>query len=133
MATSEPVSATRLGTNKQRAALRSRRFRTKPTGPRKRALGPSLAAAGVQQFAPNPKLDVFDASGQRVGTNLDWQNARNASELTQNYTSLVPANAKEAALLLTLLPGNYTLQGTNEDGADGVILLEAYDVDSTIQ
>lgn len=95
-----------------------------------RALGPSLAAGGVQQFATNPKLDVFNASGQRVAANTDWKTDTRSTQLSQSYPSLAPSNDKEAALLLTLMPGSYTLQGSNEDGSDGVMLLEAYDADS---
>ena len=41
IATSELVSAARLGANRQRAAFSSRRLRAHPTGPRNRARGPS--------------------------------------------------------------------------------------------
>lgn len=98
-----------------------------------RALGPSLAAAGVQQYATNPRIDIFDASGNRLTPNDDWKTDARANDLAQNYPSLAPKNDKEAARLATLLPGNYTVQGTNVDGTDGVILLEAYDVDYQTQ
>lgn len=98
-----------------------------------RALGPSLAAAGVQQYATNPRIDIFDASGNRLAPNDDWKTDARANELAQNYPSLAPTNDKEAARLTTLLPGNYTVQGTNVDGTDGVILLEVYDVDYQTQ
>lgn len=94
-----------------------------------RALGPSLAATGVQQYAANPRIDLFDASGNRLTPNDDWKTDARANELAQNYPALAPTNDKEAARLTTLLPGNYTVQGTNVDGTDGVILLEVYDVD----
>lgn len=98
-----------------------------------RALGPSLAASGVEQFASNPQISVFTGSGGKVTSNTDWKNDARANELSQSYASLAPMNDKEAALLLTLPPGNYTLQGTNEDGTEGVILLEVYDVDYQTQ
>jgi hypothetical protein len=94
-----------------------------------RALGPSLAASGVQQYATNPRIDLFDASGNRLTPNDDWKSDARANELSQTYPSLAPANDKESARLVTLLPGNYTVQGTNVDGTDGVVLLEVYDVD----
>ena len=95
-----------------------------------RALGPSLSAAGVQQVAANPKIEVYGGAN-RFGSNTDWKTSRRAEELSRRFPSLTPANDKEAALLLTLLPGSYTIHGTNEDGTEGVILLEAYDVDSS--
>lgn len=95
-----------------------------------RALGPSLSASGIQQVAGNPRLVVSQGS-QGIAGNLDWKKDLRANELSGKYPSLAPTNDKEAALLLTLLPGSYTLQGINEDGTEGIMLLEAYDVDST--
>jgi hypothetical protein len=95
-----------------------------------RALGPSLSSAGIQQIAGNPKIEVFQGS-HRIASNADWKSDPRANSFAQNYPSLIPSNDKEAALWLTLLPGTYTLQGSNEDGTEGIILLEAYDVDST--
>lgn len=94
-----------------------------------RALGPSLSSADVQNAAANPKIEVYQGS-TRIATNADWKSGTRANSLAQNYPALAPTNDKEAALLLTLLPGAYTLQGINEDGTEAIILLEAYDVDS---
>ena len=94
-----------------------------------RALGPTLGQYGVKQVAGNPKLQVYQGS-RRIASNADWKTDPRANELAQNYPSLAPTNDKEAALLLTLLPGAYTLWGINEDGTEGIVLLEAYDVDS---
>jgi hypothetical protein len=96
-----------------------------------RALGPSLSSSGIQQFVTNPRLDVYQGSNV-IGGNKDWKKDLRADELAQKYPSLVPSNDNEAAMLLTLLPGTYTLQGLSEDGTEGVMILEAYDVDSSI-
>jgi hypothetical protein len=95
-----------------------------------RALGPSLSAAGIRQFATNPRLRLYQGSTVIAG-NSDWKQDARATELSQKYPSMVPTNDNEAALLVTLYPGTYTLQGNNDDGTEGIILLEAYDVDST--
>lgn len=95
-----------------------------------RALGPSLSSSGIQEVAANPRL-VVHREGEPVASNSDWKQDSRADELKQKYPSLAPATDKEAALLLTLLPGAYTLQGVNEDGTEGIVLLEAYDVDSS--
>jgi hypothetical protein len=94
-----------------------------------RALGPSLTTAGVQQAVTNPKIEVYHGS-TRIAANADWKTDARATSLAQNFPSLAPTNEKEAAVWLTLLPGTYTLQGISEDGTEGVMLLEAYDVDS---
>jgi hypothetical protein len=93
-----------------------------------RALGPSLSASGLKQVAANPKIEIFRGS-TRIATNADWKTDPRNDSLSRNYPSLAPNNDKEAALLLTLLPGSYTMQGINEDGTEGIVLLEAYDVD----
>ena len=67
----------------------------------------------------------------KLATNADWKTDFRSGFLAQNYPSLAPTNDKEAALLLTLFPGTYTVQGINEDGTEGIMLIEAYDVDST--
>jgi hypothetical protein len=94
-----------------------------------RALGPSLSASGIQLVAANPKIAIYKGSSLIAG-NKDWKTDMLSSSLAQNYPSLAPTNDKEAALLVTLLPGTYTVQGINEDGMEGIMLLEAYDVDS---
>ena len=95
-----------------------------------RALGPSLSASGVQQVVANPKIEVFSSSGQRIESNADWKSYHRADQLRASYPSLAPSNDREAAMLLTLLPGAYTLQGISEDASEGVMILEVYDVDS---
>lgn len=95
-----------------------------------RALGPSLRSAGVQQPVANPKLEVYHGS-TRIAANADWKSDRRAASLAENFPSLAPSDDKEAALWLTLLPGNYTIQATNEDGTEGIVLIEAYDADNS--
>ena len=94
-----------------------------------RAIGPSLAAQGVQQPVLNPKIDVYRGE-TLVASNDDWKTDHRATSLRQNYEALAPTNDKEAALLLTLLPGAYTLHGLSAAGGEGIVLVEAYDVDS---
>jgi hypothetical protein len=92
-----------------------------------RALGPSLAAHGVAQTVPNPKLEVYGGSS-RFASNADWQTDPRAQTLRTAHPGLVPQNEREAAVLLTLPPGAYTVHGLSEDGTEGVTLLEVYDV-----
>ena len=94
-----------------------------------RALGPSMSASGVQQPASDPRLTVFSGS-REIATNDNWKTDSRAEALQRDYSSLAPSNDNEAALLLTLMPGRYTMHGTNVDGSEGVLLLETYDVDS---
>ena len=94
-----------------------------------RGLGPSLFAAGISNPVTNPRIDLY-REGQPIYFNRDWNRGGFVDELTRYHPGLVPTHEKEAAMLLTLMPGAYTFHGSNEDGTEGVMLLEAYDVDA---
>jgi hypothetical protein len=94
-----------------------------PTRVLVRALGPSLTAAGVGGALQNPTLDVHDGQGARVSSNDDW---RSDNEAGIRATGVAPADDREAAALLRLVPGAYTaiVRGSNE--SSGVALVEVY-------
>lgn len=94
-----------------------------------RALGPSLRSFGIREAAGNPSLGVYHGS-TRIAANADWKSDRRASLLAEKFPSLAPTDDKEAALWLTLWPGQYTIQAANEEGTEGIVLIEAYDADS---
>jgi K319-like protein len=87
-----------------------------------RALGPSLAARGVQGVLANPRLDLFDAQGIKVGANDNWKDWQKDAIASAGFA---PANPAEAALLIDLAPGNYTAIVSGVGGATGVGLVEA--------
>ena len=88
-----------------------------------RALGPSLATFGVQGVIADPRLDLFDAQGTKVGANNNWKDSQQSAIQS---VGLAPANDTEAALLTDLVPGNYTAIVSGAGGATGVGLVEAY-------
>ena len=92
-----------------------------------RGLGPSLASA-VTNPLPDPNLALFDAFGQEIQTNDNWQDTQ-AGDIS--VTGLAPANSLEAAMLVSVLPGNYTAILSDVNGAIGIGLVEVYNV--TIQ
>ena len=92
-----------------------------------RAIGPSLADAGVTNALPNPALDIRDKDGNRVASNDDWQDDANAAKVAQN--EVAPKNEREAALYLTLPPGQYTAIVAGEGQSTGVGLVEIYHVE----
>ena len=88
-----------------------------------RALGPSLAAFGVQGVNTDPRLDLFNAQGTKVGANNNWKDSQqNAIQ----SVGLAPGNDTESVLLTNLAPGNYTAIASGIGGATGVALVEAY-------
>jgi hypothetical protein len=91
-----------------------------------RALGPSLASAGLSGVLADPLLELRAADGSLVATNDNWKSDVAAFELTAYGLGL--ANDLEAATVQTLAPGAYTaiVRGTNE--STGIGLVEIYDL-----
>ena len=94
-----------------------------------RGIGPTLGAFGVPGTVVDPQLALFNSSSVRIGENNDWGGT---AELTAAFASVgafaLPAASKDAALLVTLAPGNYTAQVTGVNGTTGVALVEVYEV-----
>lgn len=89
-----------------------------------RALGPSLAAAGVTGSLQNPYLQLINSSGAVVASNDSWNVP---GEEIESY-GLAPSDSREAALVTTLTPGNYSAVVSGVDGTSGVGLFELYDL-----
>ncbi len=92
-----------------------------------RALGPSLAAAGVAGTLANPLLEIF-SGGASLATNDDWSTGTSAAEITA--AGLAPSDAREAAVALTLPPGAFTAVVRGSGGATGVGIIEVYVLDA---
>jgi hypothetical protein len=96
-----------------------------------RAIGPTLAGMGVAGALSDPVLTVY--SGQAmVATNDTWSSTVDLASLENatraaNAFTLAP-NSEDAALLLTLPPGAYTVELKGKADAEGLALLEIYDV-----
>ncbi|HJU10996.1 MAG TPA: aryl-sulfate sulfotransferase, partial [Candidatus Binataceae bacterium] len=91
-----------------------------------RALGPSLADAGVPEPATDPSLTLFDSSGVMVTSNDDWESDPGADQIRAN--GLGPQDPAEAATIQTLAPGAYSFVCTQKDATPGIGLVEAYDL-----
>jgi pectin methylesterase-like acyl-CoA thioesterase len=91
-----------------------------------RAMGPSLQ--GLDDVLADPILELRDAAGDLITANDNWRDdAESASELTT--IGLAPADDAESALIITLLPGQYTAIVRGNNGTAGTALVEAYDGD----
>jgi hypothetical protein len=88
-----------------------------------RALGPSLASAGIQNPMGDPQLDLFNANGGKISANNNWNDSEAAAI---SGAGLAPIHDSESALVADLSPGNYTAVVSGVDGATGVALVEAY-------
>jgi acetyl esterase/lipase len=92
-----------------------------------RALGPSLAGAGVPKVLRNPQVELYHASGTLLAQNADWT----ALPPGTVPLDLQPSDPKEAVINASLPGGNYTAVVRSEDGTTGVALCEVYDLSPT--
>lgn len=97
-----------------------------------RGAGPTLGLFGVAGTLTNPRLTLKDATGVTLAMNDDWETNANATELRTTMSSVgafaFSAGSKDAALLVTLPPGNYTMILEGGPAESGVALVEAYEV-----
>jgi len=89
-----------------------------------RAIGPSLAAAGVANPLLDPVLELHDQNGVLMETNDNWK----ANQGEVEATGLAPGDDRESVIVTTLSPGNYTAIVRGANGLTGVALVEAYDI-----
>ena len=98
-----------------------------------RAAGPALAGVGVAGALTDPSMAIVDSAGRQIanGANNDWETA-GAAALTAAFAQAgafpFAAGSKDSALLIDLMPGNYTIQVNGVAGATGTALVEVYDL-----
>ena len=88
-----------------------------------RALGPSLAQAGISNVLANPTLELRDVNGSLVASNDDWKSLQ---QTEIEATGVPPPNDLESAVIASLPPGNYTVIVSGKNGTTGVGLVEVY-------
>ncbi len=91
-----------------------------------RALGPSLQAAGVSDPLPDPVLEVHDGDGNLLFINDNWPTTQQQEIID---STIPPSEYREAAIVATLAPGNYTVVVRDAAAATGVSLVEVYDLE----
>jgi cyclophilin family peptidyl-prolyl cis-trans isomerase len=89
-----------------------------------RAIGPSLAAAGVANPLADPTLTLYDSQGTQIDFNDNWQDSPAQAEI--EATMIPPNDPKESAVLPTLAPGGYTAIVRGAGSATGTGLVEVY-------
>ena len=91
-----------------------------------RAIGPSLAAAGVTGAMADPFLQLLNSNGSIVTSNDSW----NFPGEEVSAFGLAPTDAREAAFVATLSPGAYSAIVSGSGSTTGVALFELYDLDA---
>jgi hypothetical protein len=95
-----------------------------------RAVGPGLAAFGVEGTVADPQLTLFNSSSTRVDANDNWGGtaALTAAFASVGAFALPGATSRDAALLVTLPPGLYSVEVTGVANTTGTALVEVYEV-----
>jgi hypothetical protein len=116
---------------------------TSPTRVLIRAIGPGLAAFGVEGTVADPQLTLFNSASARIDSNDNWSGtpALTAAFAAVGAFALPSATSRDAALVTTLAPGNYTVEisasatststpglPANAAAASGTALVEIYEV-----
>ena len=94
-----------------------------------RVVGPGLAAFGVPDTVVDPQLVLFNAQSVQIDTNNDWANAAAITTAGNSVGAFpLPANSRDAALVATLPPGNYSVRASGVNNTSGVALVEVYEL-----
>ncbi|MBT5903262.1 MAG: hypothetical protein HOH58_14245, partial [Opitutaceae bacterium] len=108
-------------------------FAVSGTAPRRaliRCVGPELANFGVTAALSDPELKLFDASSVEISSNDNWSSNSNAALITTASADLgafpLTEGSDDAAVLVELSPGSYTVHARGISGAVGTVLLEVY-------
>jgi hypothetical protein len=95
-----------------------------------RAVGPGLAELGVAGPLADPVMKVLRGDDV-IAQNDNWGDQPGAAALTPAMAAVgafpLRAGSRDAALLLDLPPGSYTVQVSGAGGATGVALVEVYE------
>ncbi len=94
-----------------------------------RGIGPTLAQYGVNGVLATPQLRVFNSSGAVIASNIKWGGT---AELSTAFAKVgafaLAANSADCAMLVSLPPGNYSVQLDGTGGTTGAGLIELYEV-----
>ena len=94
-----------------------------------RGIGPTLASLGVSGVLADPQLALFDRTSTKIAENDNWGGAAAlSSAFAATGEFPLPADSKDAALLVTLQPGLYSAVVSGVGGTTGIALVEIYEV-----
>lgn len=100
-----------------------------------RGVGPTLRSFGLGQNAvlADPFLILKDAAGTTLRTNDDWASGDDAAVIAAAAASggafALANGSKDAAMIVMLPPGAYTVQLSGVNNTTGIGIVEVYDVD----
>jgi phospholipase/lecithinase/hemolysin len=88
-----------------------------------RALGPTLAVAGIAEPLLDPTIELHDENGAVLAFNDNWKTGQPQAVIA---TQLAPGDDRESVIVAFASPGNYTAVVRGKNNTTGVALVEAY-------
>lgn len=93
-----------------------------------RGIGPTLLNYGLLGAIINPTLNLYNGSSF-LYKNDDWGGDSNVKKMAEKLSAFpIDGNSKDAAFLVTLPPGTYTIIMSGVDGGEGIGLIEIYQI-----
>jgi hypothetical protein len=96
-----------------------------------RAIGPSLAQAGVPNALNDPTLELHAADGSVILANDNWRDDPD-QEAAIIASGIQPESHLESAIDVSLAPAGYTAIVRGKNNTVGVALVELYDLNETV-
>lgn len=88
-----------------------------------RALGPTLAVAGITKPLLDPTIELHDENGAVLAFNDNWKDGQPQAVIA---TQLAPGDNRESVIVAFAAPGNYTAVVRGKNNTTGIALVEAY-------
>ena len=85
-----------------------------------------MVAQGVSGALDDAMITVRKADGTIIDSNDNWQNHSSSSTLTQRGQA--PKEGSDAAMIINLSEGLYTIEVKSARGGSGVALIEVYEI-----
>lgn len=97
-----------------------------------RGIGPSLNRAEVPAAVADPRITLYQEQ-ELLATNDNWSERSDKDDIVAAAQRVgafaLPAGSRDAALLVRLEPGVYTVHGAGVDDSSGEMLIELYIVE----
>ncbi|GAB5558525.1 MAG: hypothetical protein SynsKO_01720 [Synoicihabitans sp.] len=95
-----------------------------------RVVGPTLGDFGIQEPLRDPILKLFNAAGEIIKTVDDWSQESESTEIAMIAAQVgafpLAPNSADAATVIDLPAGLYSINAGSADDSPGVALLEIY-------
>lgn len=96
-----------------------------------RGVGPTLTNLGVAGAVAQPQLSLLTPAGVTLASNSGWSASPDAPALAaaaEQLGAFKLLTNNDAAMIVSLAPGNYTAQVTAANGVNGVAIIEIYEL-----